>query len=388
MTEQSKLIQDAPRPEIPVLIKAIALAMSLFQLCTGVFQLTAMNQRVIHVTFGLVLIFLFYDFRQNKNKKITWDGACLAGLSLFFGIYIFSTWFKKIGAIGMGTPIHELIFGSVFILLCMEAARRTLGRIFPVISIVAILYARFGESLPGLLAHKNYSFERIISSMFITTDGLFGMLCGISATYIFLFILFGSLLREAGGGEFFINLSFSIFGHVRGGPAKIAVVASSLFGMLSGSGTANVAGTGQITIPLMKRSGYEPYFAGAVETVSSAGGLLMPPIMGSAVFIIMEVLGITYPEIMKAAGLMAILYYVGLFVMIDIEAQKKGMKGLPKKDLPKLSDTLRQGWYFIIPMVILIVLLTYSKVSVTRGAFWATVAIPLCTILGGKDRIM
>ena len=388
MTENSILIQEAPQPKIPLLIKGIALSMSLFQLFTGIFQLTAMNQRVIHVTFGLVLIFLLYDFRQKKNKKITWDGTVLAGISLFFGIYVFSTWFKKIGAIGMATPIHELVFGSVFILLCMEAARRTLGRVFPIISLVALLYARYGEWLPGLLAHKNYSFERIISSMFITTDGLFGMLCGISATYIFLFILFGSLLREAGGGNFFINLSFSIFGHVRGGPAKIAVVASSLFGMLSGSGTANVAGTGQITIPLMKRSGYEPYFAAAVETVSSAGGLLMPPIMGSAVFIMMEVLGVNYPVIMKAAGLIAILYYVGLFMMIDIEAQKTGMKGLPKESLPKLGQTLKEGWYFFIPMVVLLFLLTYSKVSVTRAAFWATMAIPLCTIFGGKKGVM
>ncbi len=388
MTENCILIQEAPKPKIPMLIKGIALSMSLFQLFTGIFQLTAMNQRVIHVTFGLVLIFLLYDFRQKKNKKITWDGTVLAGISLFFGIYVFSTWFKKIGAIGMATPIHELVFGGVFILLCMEAARRTLGRVFPLISLFALVYARYGEWLPGLLAHKNYSFERIISSMFITTDGLFGMLCGISATYIFLFILFGSLLREAGGGNFFINLSFSIFGHVRGGPAKIAVVASSLFGMLSGSGTANVAGTGQITIPLMKRSGYEPYFAAAVETVSSAGGLLMPPIMGSAVFIMMEVLGVNYPVIMKAAGLIAILYYVGLFMMIDIEAQKTGMKGLPKESLPKLGKTLKEGWYFFIPMVVLLFLLTYSKVSVTRAAFWATVAIPLCTIFGGKKGVM
>lgn len=388
MTEQIQLAPKSPGPKIPMLIKILAVAMSLFQLCTGLFQLTAMNQRVIHVTFGLILIFLYYNIKQKKNEEPTWDGYCMAGLALFFGIYIFSTWFKKIGAIGMSPPTHELIFGSIFIVLCIEAARRTLGKVFPIIAIAAMIYARFGEMLPGLLAHKNYSFERIVSSMFITTDGLFGMLCGISATYIFLFILFGALLREAGGGEFFINLSFSIFGHVRGGPAKIAVVASSLFGMLSGSGTANVAGTGQITIPLMKRTGYEPYFAGAVETVSSAGGLLMPPIMGSAVFIIMEVLGINYFTIMKSSALIAILYYVGLFMMIDIEAQKKGMKGLPKENLPSLKQTMKQGWFFLIPMFILIFFLTYSKVSVTRAAFWATLSIPLCTILGGRKRIM
>ena len=253
---------------LPMLIRVIAVAMSLFQLFTGIYQLTAMNQRVTHVTFGLILIFLLFGFRQKKLGRTPWHGYLLAGISLFLGIYVLTTWFTKIGKMGMSPPGYELFFGVIFILLCVEAARRTLGWVFPIIAVVSMVYARFGEMLPGILAHKNYPFERLIDSMFITSDGVFGpLLAGISATYIFLFILFGAMLREAGGGEFFINLSFSLFGHVRGGPAKIAVVASSLFGMLSGSGTANVAGTGQITIPLMKRTGYSPTFAGAVETV-------------------------------------------------------------------------------------------------------------------------
>ncbi len=362
--------------------------MSLFQLYTGLFQLTAMNQRVTHVTLALVLIFLVYGFDQKKKTRIAWHGYLLAGVALLMGIYVLANWFKKIGAIGMSPPWYELVMGTVFILFCIEAARRTLGWIFPIIAVVAMVYARFGEMLPGFLAHRNYSFERIVSNMFITTDGVFGMLAGISATYIFLFILFGALLRAAGGGEFFINLSFALFGHVRGGPAKIAVVASSLFGMLSGSGTANVAGTGQITIPLMKRSGYKPHFAGAVETVSSAGGLLMPPIMGSAVFIIMEVLGVNYVTIMKAGGLAAILYYVGLFLMIDIEAQKLNMAGMPKDELPSLKQTLKEGWFFFIPIFVLIFFLVYSKVSVTRAAFWGTISIPLCSQLAGSGRRM
>ena len=376
------------KPPIPILIRVIAVAMSLYQLYTGLFQLTAMNQRVTHVTFGLVLIFLYYGFDQRKKTQIAWHGYLMAIVALGMGTYVLTTWFTKVGACGMRPPWHELALGTVFLLFCIEAARRTLGWIFPIIALVSMIYARFGEVLPGILAHRNYAFDRIVGNMFITTDGVFGMLAGISATYIFLFILFGAMLRAAGGGEFFINLSFSLFGHVRGGPAKIAVVASSLFGMLSGSGTANVAGTGQITIPLMKRSGYKPHFAAAVETVSSAGGLLMPPIMGSAVFIIMEVLGVNYVTIMKAAGLTAVLYYVGLFLMIDIEAQKMGMKGLPKEELPSLRKTFQEGWYFIIPIFVLIFFLVYSKVSVTRAAFWATISIPLCSLLGGKARRM
>ncbi|MDD2604579.1 MAG: TRAP transporter permease [Desulfobacterales bacterium] len=376
------------KPRIPMLIRVLAVSMSLYQLFTGLFQLTAMNQRVTHVTFALVLIFLYYGFDQKKKQQISWHGYLLAAVALGLGAYVLCTWFTKVGACGMAPPWYELALGTIFLLLCIEASRRTLGWVFPIIAVTSMIYARFGEMLPGILAHKNYAFERIVGNMFITTDGVFGMLAGISATYIFLFILFGSMLRAAGGGEFFINISFALFGHVRGGPAKIAVVASSLFGMLSGSGTANVAGTGQITIPLMKRSGYKPHFAGAVEAVSSAGGLLMPPIMGSAVFIIMEVLGVGYLTIMKAAGLSAILYYTGLFLMIDIEAQKMGMRGLPKEELPSVRKTFKEGWYFIIPIFVLIFFLMYSKVSVTRAAFWATISIPLCSLLAGKERRM
>ncbi len=383
-----EISSNTQKPPIPVLVRVIAVAMSLYQLYTGIFQLTAMNQRVTHVSFALILIFLYYGFDQKKKERIAWHGYLMALTALGLGIYVLTTWFTKVGECGMRPPWHELALGTVFLLLSIEAARRTLGWAFPIIAVIAMLYARFGEFLPGILAHKNYPFDRIVGNMFITTEGVFGMLAGISATYIFLFILFGAMLRSAGGGEFFINLSFALFGHVRGGPAKIAVVASSLFGMLSGSGTANVAGTGQITIPLMKRSGYNPHFAGAVEAVSSAGGLLMPPIMGSAVFIIMEILGVNYTTIMKAAGLSAILYYLGLFLMIDIEAQKMGMVGLPREELPSIRQTLREGWFFIIPILVLIFFLVYSKVSVTLAAFWATVAIPVCSLLGGRKRWM
>ncbi|MBW1972175.1 MAG: TRAP transporter permease [Deltaproteobacteria bacterium] len=367
------------------LVRFIAVGMSIFQLYTGIFQLTAMNQRVPHVTLGFILIFLVYPFRKKSPKdRLTWDGIIFASIILFIGFYVLFTWFKKVGQIGMEPPLYELIMGSILIVLLIDGTRRALGWAFPSVAVLVLIYARFGEIMPDIFAHKNYSFERIVSSMFITTDGIFGMLAGISSTYIFLFILFGALLREVGGGDFFIDLAYSLFGYVRGGPAKVAVVASSLFGMLSGSGTANVAGTGQITIPLMKKTGYRPYFAGAVETVASAGGLLMPPIMGSAVFIIMEILGVSYFTIIKAATLTAILYYLGLFLMIDIEAQKIGLKGLPKKELPKLKDVLKNGWHFLIPIIILIYFLGVAKVSVTRAAFWTNVSVPIVVILRSR----
>ena len=370
------------------MVRWIAIAMSTFHLYTGLYQLTAMNQRVTHVTFGLILIFLIFPIgKKGKKDRFTWDAVLFAAMALFIGVYVLLNWFRKIGQIGLEPPLYELVMGTILIVLLIDATRRVVGWAFPSVAILALIYARFGEMLPGILAHKNYSFTRIVSSMFITTDGIFGMLTGISATFIFLFILFGALLRESGGGDFFLDLAYSLLGHVRGGPAKVAVVASSLFGMLSGSGTANVAGTGQITIPLMKKTGYPAYFAGAVETVSSAGGLLMPPVMGSAVFVMMQILGMNYVTIIKAAVLTALLYYIGLFVMVDIEAQKIGLKGLPREKLPSIGKVIGNGWHFLIPIGVLVYFLVFAQVSLTRAAFWANVSVPLATFLRPKQRM-
>ena len=370
------------------LVRWIAIGMSLFQLYTGYFQFTAMNQRVPHVALGFILIFLVYPMSSKSRKdRLSLDSVIAASIILICGVYVMFTWFRKMGAMGLEVPLYELIMGGIFIILLIEGTRRALGLAFPMIAVLVLVYARFGEIMPSLFAHKNYGVDRIISSMFITADGVFGMLAGISATFIFLFILFGALLREAGGGEFFINFAYGICGRFRGGPAKIAVVASSMFGMLSGSGTANVAGTGQITIPLMKRSGYPPYFAGAVETVSSAGGLLMPPIMGSAVFIMMEIIGVNYLVIIKASIMMAILYYLGLFLMIDIEAQKIGLVGLKQEEIPPLKKTLKEGWHFFIPLLVLIYFLGIERSSVTRAALWANVSIPFVAMMRTKTRM-
>ncbi|MBW1858137.1 MAG: TRAP transporter permease [Deltaproteobacteria bacterium] len=370
------------------LVRWIAIGMSLFQLYTGYFQFTAMNQRVPHVTLGFILIFLVYPISKRSRKdRLSIDSVITASIILTCGVYVMFNWFRKMGAMGLEPPLHELIMGGIFIILLIEGTRRALGWAFPSVAVLILLYARFGEIMPGLFAHKNYGTDRIIDTMFITADGVFGMLAGISATFIFLFILFGALLREAGGGEFFINFAYGICGKFRGGPAKIAIVASSLFGMLSGSGTANVAGTGQITIPLMKRAGYPPYFAGAVETVSSAGGLLMPPIMGSAVFIMMEILGVNYLVIIKASILMAVLYYLGLFLMVDIEAQKIGLVGLKQEEIPPLRKTLKEGWHFFIPLLVLIYFLGVERSSVTRAVLWANVSIPLISMMRKNTRM-
>lgn len=374
--------------QAPFFIKVIAVMMSLFQLYTGYFQFTAMNQRVPHVVFALVLIFLYYGWNQNKKNKLTFSGVVLSILSIALGTYVLTTWFTKVGQVGLQPPMYEIALGVVFILLCLEASRRTLGIVFPVLTVLTMLYARFGELIPGVFAHPNYSLVRIINKMFISTEGVFGMLTGISATYIFLFILFGAMLRAAGGGDFFINFAYSLLGHIRGGPSKIAVSTSALLSMITGSGPANVAGTGQITIPLMKKYGYKPYFAGAVEATASAGGLITPPIMGSAAFVIMEVLGVSYVTIMKAAILTAILYFLAIFIMIDLEDQKLQIPSLPKESLPDFKKTIKSGWYFFLPIILLVYLLIGPRVSVTLATFWSTLSIPFFTLLGGRKGMM
>ncbi|MFP4622297.1 MAG: TRAP transporter permease [Bacteroidales bacterium] len=373
---------------IPICVKIIAILMSLFHLYTGYFQFTAMSQRVPHVVFALVLIFLYYDWRRNKKTRFTITGAIGAVLSIGIGVYVLYNWMEKAGQAGLQPPIYEIALGLIFILLCLEASRRTLGIVFPILTLFTVLYARFGELVPGVFAHPNYSLIRIVDKMFVSTEGVFGMLTGISATYIFLFILFGAMLRAAGGGDFFINFAYSILGNVRGGPSKIAVATSALLSMITGSGPANVAGTGQITIPLMKKYGYKPHFAGAVEATASAGGLMTPPIMGSAAFVIMQVLGVSYLVIMKSAILIAILYFLTLFFMLDLEDQKLNIAPLPKESLPDFKKTLKEGWFYFLPIILLVYLLIGPRLSITLSVFWSTLSIPLVTVLGGKKGII
>ena len=372
---------------IPKYISVIAILMSLFHLYTGYFLLTAMNQRVIHVVFALVLIYLYYDWKQEKKLRLSISGIIFAGTSIFIGGYILNTWFTKAGQAGLAPPMQEIVLGSVFLLICIEASRRTLGLVFPILTVLTVLYARFGELIPGVFAHPNYSLPRLIDKLFISTEGVFGMLTGISATYIFLFILFGAMLRATGGGDFFINFAYSLLGHVRGGPSKIAVATSALLSMVTGSGPANVAGTGQITIPLMKNYGYKPYFAGAVECTASAGGLMTPPIMGSAAFIMMQILGVSYVTIMKSSILVAILFYLTIFLMIDLEDQKLQIPAIPKEKLPDFRQTFKEGWFFFLPIILLVYLLIGPRLSVTLAVFWSILSIPVCTVLGGRKRV-
>lgn len=369
-------------------IAIIAVCFSLFQLVTGYYPLIAMYQRLIHVAFAFSLIFLLYPFRKKqKNDRLAWEGIILLGLLLYISYYAWTHFVTRAHEVGLEPPFSELILGGILIFLTLEASRRTTGWSLPIFCLASLIYARFGEWLPEVLGHPNYSLERITTGLFMTTEGIYGSLTGISATFIFLFVLFGTFMQEAGAGSFFFGLASSLFGHVRGGPAKIAVVASSLFGMISGSAMANVSAVGQITIPMMKRAGYKSHFAGAVESASGVGGQFMPPVMGGSVFLMMEILGVSYFSICQAALLSAILYYVGLFCIVDLEAIKYGLQGQPKAECPKFREVFRNGFHFLIPPAVLVYFLMYAHVTESRAAFWAVVSIPLVSFIRRSTRM-
>lgn len=370
------------------LISLIAISWCIFQYITGWQPLEAIFQRTVHVTFAFSLIFLLYTFHEKQNKnELSFDSWIFAGLIIVIGIYVFLSWKGKALLIGAEPPLVELVLGGILIILSLEAARRNTGWALPIFTIATILYALYGEDLPGIFGHRKYDMERIITGLFMSFDGVFGGLTGISASFLFLFMIFGSFLKNSGAGDFFINFAMSLFGHVRGGPAKISVVGSSLFGMITGSVIANVMAIGTITIPMMVKGGYRKNFAGAVEACSGLGAQIMPPVMGGAVFIMMEILGTSYFSICAAAFLTACLYYFSLFMMVDLEAVKNQLKGVPKENRPNFVKTLKGGFHFFIPPAILVFLLAVANLSESRSVFWAILCIPVVTWFRKTNRM-
>ena len=280
----------------------------------------------------------------------------------------------------------DYIIGIIAILLILDAVRRVVGLPMVCVAIAFIAYALFGRQLPGALAHRGADLPTLVQHLFYTTEGIFGIPLGVSSTFIFLFILFGAFLEKTGLGQLFIDLSNAVAGWAAGGPAKVAVIASALEGTVSGSSVANTAGSGSFTIPMMKKLGYEPEFAGAVEATASTGGQLMPPIMGAAAFLMAEFIGQPYFRIVTAAIIPALLYYFGVWTQVHLEAKRLGLKGMSKDELPKIGEVLKERGHLLVPLIALIYLLAKGYTPM-RAALVAIVLTIGCAMLRKNTRI-
>jgi TRAP transporter 4TM/12TM fusion protein len=316
---------------------------------------------------------------------VTFFDLLWIGLSLVSFIYPILAFEGQIHRQGMPNT-WDLIFGGITILVVLEASRRVIGPSISIVAIVFLLYAAYGQYVPGLLGHRPFPLSRIIEFQYLTTEGIFGIPLGVSSTFVFLFILFGAFIIKCGMGKFFTDLSMSIAGASPGGPAKVAVIASGFEGMISGSSVANVVTSGSITIPLMKSIGYPKHFAGAVEAVASTGGQFMPPVMGAGAFVMAEFLGVPYARIALLAFIPACLYYLACYMQIHYRANKLRMVGVPREQLPKAWPVLKAKGYLLIPIGVLVYFLLnyYSPMKVAFLAIVASVAVGV--IQRGEDR--
>lgn len=339
--------------------------MALFHLYAGVFgTLPAIQQRSLHLLFVLLLVFLIYPAKKGKRERPPIYDWALILLSLASVGYLFVNYewvaFERYWFVTPLLPI-EKVLGVVIILLVLEAARRTVGLFLTLVAAAFLLYWFIGNYLPGMLYHQPLTLDMLLDMEYLSTAGIFGLPLGISATYVVLFIIFGSFMLQTGFGEFVTDVASGLTGRTRGGPAKVAVFSSALFGTISGSGSANVAITGTFTIPMMKKAGFKPYFAGAVEAAASTGGQIMPPIMGAAAFLMAEYSGIPYIQIIKHAAIPALLYFTGAFFMVDLEAAKTGIKGLSKEELPPWKHKFWVYGHLLVPVVLLLYFMAIGR---------------------------
>ena len=340
-----------------------------------------------HLVLGLILVFLYKPFSKKNPKKflvIDWICIILTAVSGFYVIANYDTYVVIMQTGRLTTGLY--VFGVIITILTIEATRRCLGWILPIIAMATMVYALFGSNLPGILGHRGYDFQRVVSTVF-SDQGVLGTAIGVSASNVFLFLLFAAFLSVSGADKIFQDISIALTGKRRGGPAKMAVVASCLFGSISGSAVANVVSTGAFTIPLMKRQGYQHRFAGAVEAVASTGGQIMPPIMGAAAFVLADVSGTPYSTACLAALLPALMYYLTLFKMVDLESVKYGLQGVPEDELPDLKESVSRGFKLFIPLAVLLFLLLVIQTTPMLAAIYSMIAIVICGFLDKRDRL-
>lgn len=360
----------------PKALFTVALLFSIFQIVTAAYHpVSTQVLRAGHVGFLLMLIFLSIPLhgRARPWQPLAWMLALLGMSTALYQWYFEADLIQRSGEL----TDADRVMGLLTLILVFEGARRVMGPALPLLCGLFLAYGLFGQYLPGDLAHRGYGLDQIINQLSFGTEGLYGTPTYVSATYIFLFILFGAFLEQAGMIRLFTDFAMGLFGHRLGGPAKVSVVSSALMGTITGSGVANVVTTGQFTIPLMKRFGYHPAFAGGVEATSSMGSQLMPPVMGAVAFIMAETLNVPYVEVAMAALLPALLYFGSVFWMVHLEARRAGLEGLPKDQCPDPWGAVRERAYLLIPLVVLVGLLFSGRTPMFSG----TVGLALTAIV-------
>lgn len=385
--------EDSIQPRTMLwLITILAVGLSLFQLyAAGIQPLGLFYQRSIHLALIMMLAFLIFPVFGPKRRRgvIGWiidvvffSGAFLTGFYLSFFLD------EIIARAGFWSQT-DMIVGGVAVVTVLEASRRAVGLGMTIIGLLAVIYALAGprgtlpwlaDWMPGIMAHRGYSLDRVIGQLYLGQEGVFGLPLGVAATYIFIFVLFGAFLESTGAGRFFIDMAYAATGRQRGGPAKAAVLASAGMGSISGSAIANVVTTGAFTIPLMKKLGYRPHQAGGIEAAASTGGQIMPPLMGAGAFLIAEYTGVPYVDVVKVSILPAIMYFATVYLFVHIIALKQGMHGMPASELPSMRQVMRDGWHFLLPLAVLVYLLVMNM-SPMRVGFYAVVTILLVAVL-------
>lgn len=353
-------------------IAALAISYSLFHLYITFNPLPELIQRAAHVSIGLALIFLLYPARQNSSRqKVAWTDWIWVLASFVSFFYLFKE-YQAIMTTRGGIPnTLDIVFSIMTVVLVVEAARRVMGWMLPILGLIFLSYPFIShfDWMPDRLLTRPYTLSDIFGQMYLKTEGLYSSAIGASVTFIFLFILFGAFLAKSGMGKLFNDLAMALAGHKQGGPAKVAVISSGFMGSINGTAVANVVGTGSFTIPLMKKIGYHKNFAGAVEASASVGGQILPPVMGASAFIMAETTGVSYGTIALAAVLPALLYYLGVMAQVHFRAGRDNLKGVPKADLPRVKEVLKERGHLLLPIIALVVFL-FQSIPVSYAAVY------------------
>jgi len=390
MAKEDKLDRSSGKRDLnkymSIIVTIITVTMALYHLYTARYGTpVALKHRSLHVGFVFVLIFIIYPFNKSKKKYVKFVDLGFILMSIYSTWYIWNNYISIVRRAGM--PIQkDIIIGIITILLVLEAARRVMGNVLPMIGVVFFLYSMYGNLLSGRLAHRGFALEEMAEYMYLTTEGIFGVPIGVSAQYLILFIIFGAFLLKSGVGDFFNDLAIAIAGKSRGGPAQVAVLSSGLMGSINGAAVANVVTTGSFTIPLMKRIGYSSEFAGGVEAAASCGGQLLPPVMGAAAFIMAETLGMDYINIVYAAIIPALLYYIAAVTMVYFRASKKNLQGMEADEVPDFKKLILAKGYLFIPLLVLVYFLV-SGYTPTYAAVFAIISTVVVSLFKKETRM-